>query len=789
VLDEIEARIAAELGVPPRRVVAAVELLDGGATVPFIARYRKEVTGGLDDTQLRILAERLRYLRELEERRAAVLRSLEDQGQLGEALQQAVLAATTKVELEDLYLPYKPKRRNKATEAREAGLEPLARALLEHPEVDPTEAAAAYVVPESGISDANLALEGARAIVIEHVAEDAALLASLRARFQREALLVSKVRSGKQTENPAQRFSDYFEHTEPLAKVAGHRALAMLRARNEDVVDLWLSATPAGPPLSQDPDGSILAQVLRALGIDDRGRAGDAWRIESVRQSVRSKLVPHLAAELMVSLRERAELEAIGVFAANLRDLLLAAPAGPRAILGLDPGLRTGCKVAVVDRTGKLLATSTIYPHPPKADWAGALRTLAELCEAHAISLIAIGNGTASRETDKLVAELLRAMPERRLRKLVVSEAGASVYSASELAAAEFPSLDVSLRGAVSIARRLQDPLAELVKIEPKSIGVGQYQHDVNQATLSRALDGVVEDCVNHVGVDLNTASEALLARVSGLGPALAKNIVARRDEQGSFRSRGQLRDVPRLGPKAFEQSAGFLRIQDGENPLDRSAVHPEAYPVVERILAHSGRSLGQILGDASFLRALDPTGFVDERFGLPTVVDILAELEKPGRDPRPEFETAAFRDGVESLADLAPGMQLEGVVTNVTNFGAFVDIGVHQDGLVHISQLSERFVKDPREVVKAGQIVSVRVLEVDSTRKRISLTMKPVKQDTSADSRRTKSSSKTQTSRSPQSERRDGRRRRPEGKDKPRRQQPVYALAEQLAKLKLPRS
>ncbi len=788
-LDEIEARIAAELGVPPRRVVAAVELLDGGATVPFIARYRKEVTGGLDDTQLRILAERLRYLRELEERRAAVLRSLEDQGQLGEALQQAVLAATTKVELEDLYLPYKPKRRNKATEAREAGLEPLARALLEHPEVDPTEAAAAYVVPESGISDANLALEGARAIVIEHVAEDAALLASLRARFQREALLVSKVRSGKQTENPAQRFSDYFEHTEPLAKVAGHRALAMLRARNEDVVDLWLSATPAGPPLSQDPDGSILAQVLRALGIDDRGRAGDAWRIESVRQSVRSKLVPHLAAELMVSLRERAELEAIGVFAANLRDLLLAAPAGPRAILGLDPGLRTGCKVAVVDRTGKLLATSTIYPHPPKADWAGALRTLAELCEAHAISLIAIGNGTASRETDKLVAELLRAMPERRLRKLVVSEAGASVYSASELAAAEFPSLDVSLRGAVSIARRLQDPLAELVKIEPKSIGVGQYQHDVNQATLSRALDGVVEDCVNHVGVDLNTASEALLARVSGLGPALAKNIVARRDEQGSFRSRGQLRDVPRLGPKAFEQSAGFLRIQDGENPLDRSAVHPEAYPVVERILAHSGRSLGQILGDASFLRALDPTGFVDERFGLPTVVDILAELEKPGRDPRPEFETAAFRDGVESLADLAPGMQLEGVVTNVTNFGAFVDIGVHQDGLVHISQLSERFVKDPREVVKAGQIVSVRVLEVDSTRKRISLTMKPVKQDTSADSRRTKSSSKTQTSRSPQSERRDGRRRRPEGKDKPRRQQPVYALAEQLAKLKLPRS
>jgi protein Tex len=775
VLDSIEVRIAAELNVKTQQVEATVRLLDEGSTVPFIARYRKEATGGLDDTQLRTLSERLLYLRDLEERRATILRSIEEQGKLGPELRAALEHATTKVELEDLYLPYKPKRRSKATIALEAGLEPLALALLADPTLDPLAAAAAYVSEEKGVADAAAALDGARFILIERFAEDAELLAQARSWIERDAFLVSEVRKDKAEDGEAQRFRDYFAHAEPLARVPGHRALAMLRARKEDVVDLRLGVGSEHASVTQDPTEDGQRLVLQRFGIAARGRAADAWLVETARLAFRTRIALHLSAELLVQLRERAEAEAIGVFAANLRDLLLAAPAGPKTILGLDPGVRTGCKVAVVDRTGKVLVTTTIYPHAPRNDWDGSLKVLAALCEKLSIELIAIGNGTASRETDKLVSELIRAHPEAKLRKLVVSESGASVYSASELASQELPELDVSLRGAVSIARRLQDPLAELVKIDPKAIGVGQYQHDVNQTHLARALDGVVEDCVNGVGVDLNTASEALLTRVAGVGPSLARSIVAHRDANGAFASRQQLLQVPRLGPKAFEQCAGFLRIVGGENPLDQSAVHPEAYPVVERILAHTSRTLPQLLGDRALLRTLDPRPFTDERFGLPTVTDILSELDKPGRDPRPEFKTASFQEGVEQLSDLRPGMLLEGVVTNVTNFGAFVDIGVHQDGLVHISQLSDRFVKDPREVVKAGQIVRVKVLEVDAARKRIALTMKLAEKPAAAEPRKEEPTKK--------------RERREQGSGAgPRKPQPVYQLAAQLAKLKLPK-
>jgi uncharacterized protein len=778
VLESIEIRIATELDVAARQVEATVQLLDAGATVPFIARYRKEVTGGLDDTQLRTLSERLLYLRELEERRATILRSVEEQGKLGPELRAALENATTKVELEDLYLPYKPKRRSKATIAQEAGLEPLALALLADPTLDPSVAAAAYVSEEKGVADAAAALEGARFILIERFAEDAELLAKTRAWSERDAFLVSEVRKDKAEDPEAQRFRDYFAHAEPLARVPGHRALAMLRARKEDVVDLRLGVGPERAPLTHDPTEEGQRLALQRFGIAARGRAADAWLVETARLAFRTRIALHLSAELLVAMRERAETEAIGVFAANLRDLLLAAPAGPKTILGLDPGLRTGCKVAVVDRTGKVLITTTIYPHAPRNDWEGSLQILAALCDKLSIELVAIGNGTASRETDKLVNELIRQYPQAKLRKLVVSEAGASVYSASELAAQELPELDVSLRGAVSIARRLQDPLAELVKIEPKAIGVGQYQHDVNQTQLARALDGVVEDCVNGVGVDVNTASEALLTRVAGVGPSLAKNIVAHRDAHGAFASRARLLEVPRLGPKAFEQCAGFLRIVGGENPLDQSAVHPEAYPVVERILAQTGRRLPELLGNRALLKGLDPQPFTDERFGLPTVTDILAELDKPGRDPRPEFKTATFQEGVEQLSDLRPGMLLEGVITNVTNFGAFVDIGVHQDGLVHISQLSERFVKDPREVVKAGQIVRVKVLEVDAARKRIALTMKLAE----------KPAAEPRQDAARPSEPKKRERREQGASAGPRKQQPVYQLAAQLAKLKLPK-
>ena len=721
----IEVRIAAELQCQPRQVESAVALLDEGATVPFIARYRKEVTGGLDDIQLRKLAERLLYLRELDERRVAVLKSIEEQGKLTPQLQQQIDAALTKVELEDLYLPYKQKRRTKATIAREAGLEPLAQALLADPSLDPVATAEAYVAADKGIADTAAALDGARFILIEQFAEDAELLAKTRKYLTDDGLVVARVAKGKDTDPEAQRFRDYFSHDEPLANVPSHRALAMFRARKEGFLDIFLGVGDERLPASDDPEGRGQHLVMQRFGLAGKQGKASTWLADTARLSFRAKIALHLETELFSSMRERAETDAITVFANNLRDLLLAAPAGPRAILGLDPGLRTGCKVAVVDRTGKLLQTATIYPHVPREDWEGSLRILSHLCKQHQVDLISIGNGTASRETDKLAIELIKLNPELKMQKLVVSEAGASVYSASERGSQEFPDLDVSLRGAVSIARRLQDPLAELVKIDPKSIGVGQYQHDVNQTQLQRSLDAVVEDCVNFVGVDLNTASEDLLARVSGLSPTLAKNIVQHRDENGAFANRKQLLKVARLGPKAFEQCAGFLRIRGGDNPLDQSGVHPEAYPVVERILARTQKDIRAVIGDTALLKGLDAKQFVDERFGLPTVTDILGELQKPGRDPRPEFKTATFQDGVSELKDLTPGMQLEGVVTNVTNFGAFVDIGVHQDGLVHISQLSDRFVEDPREVVKAGQVVQVKVLQVDLERKRVALTMK----------------------------------------------------------------
>ncbi|MES5813695.1 Tex family protein [Pseudoxanthomonas sp. Soil82] len=714
---KIAQTIAGEIGAQPAQVVAAVDLLDEGATVPFIARYRKEVTGGLDDTQLRNLEVRLAYLREMEERRATILASIDEQGKLTDELRAEIEAADSKSRLEDLYLPYKQKRRTRAQIAREAGLEPLADGLLADPSQVPEAFAASFVDADKGVADAKAALEGARAILIERWGEDAALLGELRQWLEAHGVIRAKVVEGK--EAAGEKFRDYFDHAEPLAKIPSHRLLALFRGRREEFLQLELD------PGTDAETGNAYAEgrIARHAGIEDRGRAADAWLRNACRLAWRAKIHLHLLLDLFNQAREKAEAEAIAVFGDNLKDLLLAAPAGPKAVLGLDPGLRTGVKVAVVDATGKLVATDTIYPHEPRRQWDASLASLRKLCVAHGVQLVAIGNGTASRETDKLAGDLLKLVPELKMQKIVVSEAGASVYSASELAAKEFPGLDVSLRGAVSIARRLQDPLAELVKIEPKAIGVGQYQHDVDQYRLARALDARVEDCVNAVGVDVNTASAALLARVSGLSSTVAENIVAFRDQNGAFPSRKALLKVPRLGEKTFEQCAGFLRIADGEQPLDASSVHPEAYPVVERILAGSGRAVKQIIGDSAFLRSLKAEQYTDERFGLPTVRDILKELEKPGRDPRPEFKAARFADGVEDIKDLRPGMVLEGVVSNVAAFGAFVDIGVHQDGLVHISALSDRFVKDPREVVKAGDIVKVKVLEVDVARKRIALT------------------------------------------------------------------
>lgn len=715
---QIAQTIAEEIGAQAPQALAAIALLDEGATVPFIARYRKEATGGLDDTQLRTLETRLAYLRELEERRAAILSSIAEQGKLTEALRGELLAADSKSRLEDLYLPYKPRRRTRAQLAREAGLEPLADGLLQDPTRVPEDFAAGFVDADKGVADARAALEGARAILIERWGEDAALLGELRSWLESEGVLRARVIEGKQ--EAGAKYRDYFDHSEALSKIPSHRLLALLRARREEVIQLELE--PGADPEA----GNAYAEgrIALAAGIAAQGRAADAWLLQACRLAWRAKLHLHLMLDLFNQAREKAEGEAITVFGDNLKDLLLAAPAGPHVVLGLDPGIRTGCKVAVVDATGKLVATDTIYPHEPKRQWEQSLHTLKRLCEQHQVALIAIGNGTASRETDRLAAEVIKACNNPKLQKIVVSEAGASVYSASETAAREFPDLDVSIRGAVSIARRLQDPLAELVKIEPKAIGVGQYQHDVDQFRLARALDARVEDCVNAVGVDVNTASAALLTRVSGLSSTVAENIVGYRDQHGAFRSRKELLKVPRLGEKTFEQCAGFLRIADGEQPLDASAVHPEAYPVVERILGQAnGRSIKQIIGDTAFLRSLKAERLTDEKFGLPTVRDILKELEKPGRDPRPEFKAARFAEGVEDIKDLREGMILEGVVSNVAAFGAFVDIGVHQDGLVHISALSDRYVKDPRDVVKAGDIVKVKVLEVDVARKRIALT------------------------------------------------------------------
>jgi uncharacterized protein len=715
---QIAQTIADEIGAQAAQALAAIALLDEGATVPFIARYRKEVTGGLDDTQLRHLESRLVYLRELEDRRAAILSSIEEQGKLTDGLRDDLLAADTKSRLEDLYLPYKQKRRTRAQIAREAGLEPLADGLLEDPTRVPEEFASTFVDADKGVADAKAALEGARAILMERWGEDAALLGELRSWLETIGVIRAKVIEGK--EEAGAKYRDYFDHSEALAKIPSHRLLALLRARREEFIQLELD------PGSDIDAGNAYAEgrIALAAGIRLQGRAADAWLAQACRLTWRAKLHLHLMLDLFNQAREKAEGEAIDVFGDNLKDLLLAAPAGPHAVLGLDPGIRTGCKIAVVDATGKLVATDTIYPHEPKRQWDQSLHTIKRLCEQHNVALIAIGNGTASRETDKLAGEAIKACNNPKLQKIVVSEAGASVYSASEAAAKEFPNLDVSIRGAVSIARRLQDPLAELVKIEPKAIGVGQYQHDVDQYRLARALDAKVEDCVNAVGVDVNTASAALLARVSGLSSTVAENIVIYRDQHGPFGSRKALLKVPRLGEKTFEQCAGFLRIADGEQPLDASSVHPEAYPVVERIIAAAnGKGVKQIIGDTAFLRSLKAESLTDDRFGVPTVRDILKELEKPGRDPRPEFKAARFAEGVEDIKDLREGMILEGVVSNVAAFGAFVDIGVHQDGLVHISALSDTYVKDPREVVKAGDIVKVKVLEVDVARKRIALT------------------------------------------------------------------
>ena len=717
-MKSIFQRIAEELSIAEKQVAATVELLDGGATVPFIARYRKEVTGSLDDTQLRDLHERLQYLRDLEERRAAILKSIDEQGKLTPELRQEIATADTKTRLEDLYLPYKPKRRTKGQIAIEAGIEPLADALLGDPTLTPEQEAASYLNTELGFADTKAVLDGAKYILMERFAENAGLLDRTRTFLREHALLWSKVSEGKEREG--EKYRDYFDHSEPLAKVPSHRALAMFRGRREGFLSLRVDL--------EIPEGAghpCEATIADTFDIRDLGRPADPWLREVVRWTWRIKLQLHLETELLGDLRERAEQAAIDVFAANLKDLLLAAPAGQRATIALDPGIRTGVKVAVIDATGKVVNHGAIYPHAPRHQWQESIAALAKLAREYRVELVAIGNGTASRETDKLVADLIKAHPDLRLEKVMVNEAGASVYSASAEAAREMPDLDVTIRGAVSIGRRLQDPLAELVKIDPKAIGVGQYQHDVNQGQLARSLDVVIEDCVNSVGVEVNTASAQLLRRVSGLSQTIAENIVALRDSRGRFRSRRELLDVPRLGEKTFEQAAGFLRIQGADNPLDASAVHPEAYPVVERIVADTGLAVEKLINDPAALKRLDPARYTDERFGLPTVIDILRELEKPGRDPRPEFKTASFAEGVETLNDLEPGMVLEGTVTNVAAFGAFVDIGVHQDGLVHISAIAEKFVKDPRDVVKAGDIVKVKVMEVDVARKRIALSMR----------------------------------------------------------------
>jgi protein Tex len=718
---KIHQRIAEELGVRSSQVDATVGLLDGGATVPFVARYRKEVTGALDDAQLRTLEERLRYLRELEQRRAAVLESIDSQGKLDVGLRERIMAADSKARLEDIYLPYKPKRRTKAQIARENGLEPLAETLLVDPAQDPTALAEDYL--GENVADVAAALDGARAILTERFAEDADLIGELRERMWGGGRLNSSVRKGK--EEAGAKFADYFDFSEPFTKLPSHRILAMFRGEKEEMLNLVLEPEAVPEEVIEEGPSSFERTIAARFQIADHGRPADRWLADTVRWAWRTRIQVHLGIDVRARLWQTAEEGAVGVFAANLRDLLLAAPAGSRVTMGLDPGLRTGVKVAVVDSTGKAVATDTIYPHEPRRQWDASLVTLAKLAAAHRVELIAIGNGTASRETDKLAGELVAKLPELKLTKVMVSEAGASVYSASAYASAELPAMDVSLRGAVSIARRLQDPLAELVKIDPKSIGVGQYQHDVSEMKLSRSLDAVVEDCVNGVGVDVNTASVPLLRRVSGITEGLATGIVGHRDANGPFRTRRALTDVPRLGPKAFEQCAGFLRIPGGDDPLDASSVHPEAYPVVRRILASVGTELPTLIGNITVLRALKPTEFTDETFGLPTVTDILAELEKPGRDPRPGFKTANFADDVEKLADLEVGMVLEGVVTNVAAFGAFVDVGVHQDGLVHVSAMSDRFVSDPREVAKPGDIVRVKVLEVDIPRKRISLTLR----------------------------------------------------------------
>ena len=716
---DVIQRIAEELSVNSKQVSAAVALLDEGATVPFISRYRKEVTGGLDDTQLRQLEERLGYLRELNERRKTILDSISSQDKLTPELEKAINEADTKTLLEDLYLPYKPKRRTKAQIAREAGLEPLADAILDDRSLIPEQIASTYIDAEKGVPDSIAALDGARQIIMERISEDAELLAELRERVWQKGLIHATVVSGK--ELVAEKFKDYFDYQEAINKIPSHRALALFRGRNEDLLSLTLK------PGAEDKEEHTLCTqfVARHLNIKDIAKPADAWKAETARFAWKFKLFTRIDLDLKLRLREAAEQEAIHVFANNLRDLLLAAPAGPKATMGLDPGIRTGVKVAIVDPTGKVLATDTIYPHPPRKQWDESIATLAKLIQKHHVDLVSIGNGTASRETDQLVADVIKRHSELKFSKITVSEAGASVYSASELAAKEFPDLDVSLRGAVSIARRLQDPLAELVKIDPKSIGVGQYQHDINQFQLARGLDVVVEDCVNAVGVDVNTASVSLLKQVSGLSASVSENIVAFRDENGPFVNRKQLKKVPRLGDKAYEQAAGFLRVMNGDNPLDASAVHPEAYPVVEAIIATTGKSIRDLIGQSGFLRSLNPANYTNEHFGLPTVTDILQELEKPGRDPRPEFKSVEFKAGIEKISDLEPGMRLDGVVTNVANFGAFVDIGVHQDGLVHISHLSDTFVKDPRDAVKTGDMVKVKVLEVDIERKRIALSMK----------------------------------------------------------------
>ncbi len=771
----INRLIAEELQVNESQINSAVELMDGGATVPFIARYRKEATGGLDDTQLRRLEERLIYLRELEDRRQTVLKTISEQGKLTPDLEKAIHATTNKTELEDLYRPYMPKRRTKAQIAREAGLEPLALSLLENPSLDPAAEAAKFLNPDKDINDTASALEGAKQILMEIMAEDAQLLGQLRHYAWDQGKLVAGVAKGKEQEGA--KFADYFAFSETIKTIPSHRALALFRGQKEEILQLRLSADPVdenGQPI--DDHSMAEGMIAKHFQIADQGRPADNWLLDTVRWAWRVKLSTHLDLELKRQLRETAEAEAIEVFARNLKNLLLAAPAGHKATIGLDPGIRTGVKVAVVDNTGKLLETATIYPHEPRNQWDESMAAIAKLAKKHHAALIAIGNGTASRETDKLASDVIKKHPDLKLSKIMVSEAGASVYSASELAAEEFPDLDVSLRGAVSIARRLQDPLAELVKIDPKSIGVGQYQHDVNQVKLSKSLDNVVEDCVNAVGVDLNTASPALLKRVSGLNSTLAQNIVRYRDSHGAFKSRDELLQVPRLGPKAYEQSAGFLRIVNGANPLDASAVHPEAYPVVKRIIDTTGQDIRSLIGNNTFLRKLDPKIFTDDHFGEPTVKDIISELEKPGRDPRPEFKTAEFKEGVESITDLRSAMRLQGVVTNVTNFGAFVDIGVHQDGLVHISELSDNYVSNPLDIVKAGDIVHVTVLDVDIPRKRIALSMKQGAAANANGKKPAKPDAKSPNTKSPHKSQRQGQ----------SSSQPQTAMAAALSQLKL---